>query len=297
MIYKMSKRKIILGTDWWTDVDDCVALRLLCNAHKKGEIDLIGVGINACMEYSAQSLNAFLTAEGLGDIPIGIDLDGTDFEGDRYAYQQPLCRFSHSVRLNKDCKNAVELYKKLIEEADEKVDIIEIGFMTILAGLLDSEGGIELFKEKVNKLYIMGGRWDRQNGAEHNFNNNPRSRKAAHILCEKCPVPIVFLGFEIGLDVLSGDGLPETDVLGLCIKEYGCQATGRHSWDPMTALLCIIGDTEKAGYSTVCGTARVDEATGENNFSVGKGIHMFVTKNMPDEYYRNEIQKRIKEIS
>ena len=45
-------RRFILDTDWWTDCDDAVALRLLCNAHKNKEIDFIGININACMPYS-----------------------------------------------------------------------------------------------------------------------------------------------------------------------------------------------------------------------------------------------------
>ncbi len=290
------KRKFILGTDWWTDCDDCVAVRLLCNAHKKGEIRLLGIGINACMEYSAPSLNAFLTGEGLGDIPIGIDLRGTDYEGDYHSYQKPLCQFPHSVMKNEDCPDAAELYKKLLRESDGKVDIIEIGFMTILSTLLESEGGVELFNEKVNTLYIMGGRWDRENGAEHNFNNNARSRKAAHILCEKCPVPIVFLGFEVGLDVLSADGLPDGDLLNLCVNCYGCGETGRHSWDPLTALLAVTGDTEKAGYSVASGKATVNPETGENNFEIGEGLHSYVVMQKPNEYYREEIQKRIQPI-
>ena len=42
-------KNILLGTDWWTDCDDAVAVRLLARAHKAGEIKLIGIGINACM--------------------------------------------------------------------------------------------------------------------------------------------------------------------------------------------------------------------------------------------------------
>ncbi len=291
------RRKIILGTDWWTDCDDCVALRLLCNAHKKGEIELLAVGINGCMEFSAPSLNAFLTAEGMGYIPIGIDREGTDFAGSCFPYQEPLCAaFPHAIERNEECENAVELYRRILEESEECVDIIEIGFCQIISGLLESEGGVELVRKKVNKFYIMAGRWDRENGEEHNFNNNLRSRQVGHSLCEKSPVPITFLGFEVGLNVLSGDGTPEGDALNLCITEFGCAETGRHSWDPMTALLAIIGDEEKAGYSLAAGTARVDPATGKNNFTLGEGLHGYVIKEKPDNYYRNEIQKRIQPI-
>ncbi len=62
--------KIIAGTDWWTDCDDAVALRLLARAHLRGEIELLGVAVNACMEDSAPSLDAYLSIEGLPNLPL-----------------------------------------------------------------------------------------------------------------------------------------------------------------------------------------------------------------------------------
>ena len=67
-------RNVILGTDWWTDCDDAVAVRLLCRAHRRGEVRLLGIGVNACMADSAASLSAFLTAEGV-EVPVGLDRD------------------------------------------------------------------------------------------------------------------------------------------------------------------------------------------------------------------------------
>jgi len=55
-------RNMILGTDWWTDCDDAVAVRLVCRAVKEQKIRLLGVGINACMEYSVASLKGFLAS-------------------------------------------------------------------------------------------------------------------------------------------------------------------------------------------------------------------------------------------
>ncbi len=286
-------RNIILGTDWWTDCDDCVAVRLLANAHKKGEINLRGVGINGCMEYSAPSMSAFLENEKLSDIPIGIDREGTDFAGNHFAYQKPLCDYPHHIKSNDACEDAVGMYRRLLINCEEKTDIIEIGFCQILSGLLESENGIELVREKVGTLYIMAGKWDEDGGLEHNFCNNDRSRRAGHILCEKCPVPIVFLGFEVGEPVLTGDGLPHDDLLYTALYHHGHAENGRCSWDPMTALLAVIGDAEKAGYRTVTGTASVDAETGRNYFSEGKGLHSYVIKTEPDNFYRNEIQRRI----
>lgn len=141
-------RKILLGTDWWTDCDDCVAVRLLANAHKAGEIELCGVVLNACMEDSAPSLSAFLTGEGLRDLPIGIDLAGTDFAGDYFRYQKPLCAYPHRIQKNEDCPDGVELYRRVLTESDGKVDIVEIGFYQVLANLLRSPDGTQLVRER-----------------------------------------------------------------------------------------------------------------------------------------------------
>ncbi len=291
----MNKRKIIFGTDWATDCDDCIALRILTNAHKSGEIELVAVGIDACMEYSAPSLSAFLIAEGLSDIPIGIDKKATDFSGDFFAYQKPLCNYPHKFDNNDDYENAVDLYKRTLAQSNEKLDVVEVGFNQVWGELLKSEEGINLIAEKVNKFYVMAGRWDRADGHEYNFANSMSSRLGGSILCEKCPVPIVFLGFEVGESVLTGFGLDENDILNIALMSYGCEKTGRPSWDPMTALLAVIGDEEKAGYSKVTGMATVNSVTGENNFVIGNGIHSYVVKAKPDEYYQNEIQKRIQQ--
>ena len=37
-------KNILLGTDWWHDCDDCVALKILCEYVKKGEIKLEDTG-------------------------------------------------------------------------------------------------------------------------------------------------------------------------------------------------------------------------------------------------------------
>ena len=50
----------ILGTDWWDDCDDVVAVRILAKAHKEGIINLKAIAINVCNEYSVASLDGYL---------------------------------------------------------------------------------------------------------------------------------------------------------------------------------------------------------------------------------------------
>jgi hypothetical protein len=61
-------RNFILGTDWWSDCDDAVALRLLLRAHKNNQVNLLGIIINACMENSVASIKAFIDSESVINI-------------------------------------------------------------------------------------------------------------------------------------------------------------------------------------------------------------------------------------
>lgn len=282
-------RKFILGTDWWTDCDDAVAIRLIARAHQLGEIELLGVAINACMEYSAASLKAFLSSEGV-DVPLGIDLAATDFGGCP-PYQKRLAEKCRLMPENSQLENAVDLYIRLLSEISEKAELIEIGYPQVLAELAEREP--ELIKNKVARVWMMAGKWDSPTGKENNFARNDRSRKAARRFCNTCPVPIVFLGWEIGAGVLTGANLSKNDPLYWVLDDFGAKQ-GRDSWDPMLAELAIIGDFEKAGYTPIYGTAFVDETTGENTFVKQKnGLHCYVKKTLPDIEYQNRINRKI----
>lgn len=291
----MAERAVILGTDWWSDCDDAVALRLLARAHKAKQIKLLGVVINACMDCSVPSLDGFLQLENVSGIPIGIDLEATDFYGVS-SYQWRLAPFARDYPDNAAAEDGVRLYRRLLAEAQTPVELMEIGFLQVLAGLLRSQGddispktGMELVKEKVKKIWIMAGKWDEPKGAEHNFNNNLRSRAAGDYVCRCCPVPITFLGFEVGVDVITGGNLDKEDFLHQVLCDHGTPK-GRCSWDPMLVLLALTGDEETAGYRTVRGTAAVDPLTGENTFTVADtGLHRYVVKIWPNEKYQGLI--------
>ncbi len=291
----MKQRPVILGTDWWTDCDDVVALRLLARKHKEGAVRLLGVAVNAVFEQSAPSISALLYEEGLTDIPIGLDAETRIYTNDSSRmYQAAMAEKPHHME-NSDCEEAISLYRRLLASSDEKVDMIEIGFTQLVLGLLDSKPdeispltGAELVKEKVGRLYMMGGRWDRQGGKEYNFSGTARTRESTPRVVAEWPTEIVFLGFEVGASVLSGGKLPPEDMVARALADHG-DPHGRSSWDPMTALLAVIGDTEKAGYDTVRGKAAVNEL-GENFFEADEsGKHVYVVKKQADEWYADAI--------
>lgn len=290
---------VLVGTDWWTDCDDVVAMRVLLWAERKRWVKIAAIGINACMPHSVASLDAFLTAEGRPGLALGLDRQADDFGGSP-PYQEKMLDYLHARRSNDDAEDAVRLYRRCLAESEDRLDIIEIGYPQVLAGLLHSSGddlsplsGLELVRAKVGKLWMMAGNWeDERYGLENNFARNARSRKAGHEVCKQWPTPITFLGWEAASDILTGGTLiAPNDPVVRALRDHG-SPNGRSSWDPMLVLLACIGDEEKAGYRVVKGTVSVDAETGANAFHPHpQGRHGYVIKTMPDRYYQTIIDE------
>lgn len=289
-------RHLLLGTDWGEDCDDAVAVRYVCRKHKAGEVELCGIGINTRFDESVPSMMAFLEGEGVS-VPVGIDRTCPELHG-RITYQKGLAARRPDL-CNDVASDAVRLYRRLMAEAKEPIEIMEIGFLQVIAAVLESGAddisplsGIALFCEKVAHVWVMGGRWDVDGGKEYNFSRDAAACRAAATLAEKCPVPITFLGWEVGATVITGSKLPEGDLLRTVLTDYG-SPKGRMSWDPMLVQLAVLGDPEKAGYTAVRGTASVDPETGVNHFTPGQGIHRYVIKAREDAFYAEEIDASI----
>lgn len=291
-------RKFILGTDWCCDCDDAVAMRVLARAVKDNKIELCGIGINTCFADAVASLDGFLTKEGISTL-IGIDRNA-EGENDVHRYQARLAKYASRYKSNDEADDAVRLYRRILAGADEPVEIVEIGFTQVIADVLESKGddispksGEELFREKVKKVWMMAGKWDEDGGCEFNFAHTSATRQGAEIFCRKCPVPVTFLGFEVGESVVTGSKLKDGDHLRDALCDHGSNS-GRSSWDPMLCTLAVIGDEDAAGYDTVRGYATVDSDTGRNHFkSDESGLHSYVVKKYNDDFYKNMIDEII----
>ncbi len=289
-------RNFILGTDWGEDCDDAVAVRVLTRSHKAGKISFLGVGINTHTPDAAPSLYRFLERENC-IIPIGVDKNCPKKDWAN-RYQPRLA--AETDKKDSDFEDAVRVYRRLICQADGKVEIVEIGFLQVLAAAILSEAddispksGLELFKEKVEKVWIMGGKWSEQGGKEFNFSYTPFACEAASIVLEKCPSEITLLGWEIGSMVITGNTLNKDDYLYRVLNDHGCPE-GRESWDPMTAMLAVIGDEEKAGYDIVKCRVSVDAGSGANYYILDESSSCkFVVKKFEDSYYTDMINKVI----
>ena len=245
------------------------------------------------MPYSAPSLDAFIRSEGLTDIPLALDRDATDFTGTLSEYQKNLVNtLPRKIARNEDAGEPLPFLKRVLSACpDGTVELIEIGFPQVWAALLRDPDGYALVMSKVKCLWMMAGRWDNGGrGFEHNICNNPRSREGAAYLLDHFPKPVTFLGWEVGADVISGgDPANDADPLVRAFRDHG-SPQGRSSWDPMTVLLALAEDPERAGYSLRRGRAHADPATGENTFDFdGRGPHAFVVREHPAAWYETRL--------
>lgn len=299
---KRPKRAVILDTDWYTDCDDVVAVRVLARAQRLGMVDVLGISVDAANPYSAASLRAFTQAEGIGEVPIAIDHQSYDYGGE-VTYHKRLAASGTGLPSNSDCEESVAFYRRTLANAPGQVEIISIGFLQVLADLLKTppdavspDSGMELVRKKVRKLWVMGGRFDASGTPkEFNFSCNAKACRAAHDVLELFPAEITLLGFEVGAHVISGGVLKNTpdDVLYRALCDHG-HPEGRASWDPMLVLLACIGDEREAGYDTVRGRASVSAETGCNAFERSPdGRHAYVVKRLPDDEYAAQINEML----
>lgn len=286
---------VIFGTDWWSDCDDVAALDILLKAHRYGLIDLKAVGVSSVMPYSAPSVKAMCEQYGLGYIPIGLD-KSAERKGLLCMYQKTLASYCESGITNSDCPDAYKLYRRVLASVPGKAVIVDVGFPGIIAELLMSlpdanseRDGISLVRSKVSEIVIMGGRWDKKSGREYNFCAYKKNREAAAYICCNSPAPVTFLGYEAGMNVITGGkGIP-----GLVGKAYSSHLSpnGRPSWDPMTALYVVAGDAD-GDYKKIPGTASVDPRSGKNRFTEDEnGPHSYLSKLRDDQYYEKMINE------
>lgn len=300
------RKNIIFDTDWMEDVDDAVAVRILSWGVQTGKINLMGAVLDAVDNTSVSSLARFLNYEGLGDVEIGADKQAERTNSTPAKDYHALINnnWSHGKYSTlTDVEDSTTFYRRLLSQTDGKADIISVGFLNALSRLLDSGAdeystmlGTELVSAKVGTIWVMGGKYPTDSMREFNFGLDELARQASHNFCDKCPVPVVFLGSEVGQNVYSGQTLAETtgtdDLLYKILQVYGVAETGRLSWDPMTALLAIRGSAIRAGYGEIRGTNTVDVSTGINTFTPSNdGKDIYVVKHHTNAWHEYELNQ------
>ena len=161
---------IVFDTDIGNDVDDVLALGLLHALEARGECRLLAVTITKDSPLAAPFTDAVNEFYGRGSIPIGVVRGGVTPEAGTFlplalARDGDRLRYPHDLVDAATAPEAVQLLRRtLAGRPDRSVVIVQVGFSTNLARLLDSPAddvsplsGRDLVKAKVRLLSLMAG--------------------------------------------------------------------------------------------------------------------------------------------
>ena len=201
--------RMVFDTDMGNDIDDALALAEIHGLEARGEVKLLAVTVTKDNPWAAVYIDLVNQFYGRGAIPIGVVHDGvTKDEGNYNRKVAELTvakgQFLYPRRLKSgaDAPDAIKLLRQVLaKEADHSVTLVQVGFFTNLARLLDSKAdeaspldGRTLVTRKVRLLSTMAGQFPTGPG-EYNVKTDLPSAKK---LLAEWPTPIVASGFEIG---------------------------------------------------------------------------------------------------
>ena len=259
-----AQQPLIFDTDIGNDVDDALALAMLHSFASRGEIRLEAVTITKDNPWAARLTSAIDAFYGRARIPIGIVHNGQTKDD---GYLKKAIDAGH-YQYEDHPEEAVALLRRVLESsADGSVIIVQVGFSTNLAHLLDAPGGRNLAAKKVKRLVVMAGDFT-GGGPEYNVKIDIA---AAQKLAAEWPTPVYWSGFELGRTIkyparsIERDfGPPGRNPVADSYRVYQRMPYDRETWDLTAALYAIRPDD---GYFAVSPAGRVTvDARGMTTF-------------------------------
>jgi hypothetical protein len=267
--------KIIFDTDIGNDVDDVLALSLLHALQTRGDCELLAVTITKPDELAGPFVDAINRFYGRPEIPIGFTHAALTNEPSKFlclaeARDGRKLRYPHRLKRSSDAPEATRLLRRILSrQADQSVVMVQVGFFSNFAALLDTPGdklspltGRELVRAKVRLLSVMAGSFaTNRHDLEYNV---VQDLPAAKHLAAEWPTPIVWSGFEIGIALPYPAVSIERDFdyvahhpAAEAYRLYNPPPHERPTWDLTSALYAVLPDRGYFGLSAP-GTVTVE---------------------------------------
>ena len=260
--------KIIFDTDIGNDVDDVLALSLLHALQSRGDCELLAVTITKPDALAGPFVDAINHFYGRPDIPIGFTHAALKNEPSKFlsladASDSGKPRYPHRLKRSSDAPEATRLLRQILaRQPDASVVMVQVGYFSNLAALLDTQGdgasplpGAALVRAKVKLLSVMAGSFQ-TNRHDREF-NVVQDLPAARRLAKEWPTPIVWSGFEIGIALPYPAISIERDYAYVphhpaaeAYRLYNPPPHERPTWDLTSALYAVLPDRGYFGLSS-----------------------------------------------
>jgi inosine-uridine nucleoside N-ribohydrolase len=183
--------------------------------------------------------------------------------------------YPHKILSGADAPDAVAVLRKALEgQPDHSVTIVQVGFSTNLAHLLDDSRG--LVARKVKLLVMMAGDFAKHNPEFNIKMDIPSAQK----LLRDWPTPIVTSGFEIGNSMLFPASsitrdFPADHPVADAYRNYQKFPYDRPTWDITAALYAV---RPNDGYFSLSepGTINVDAKGVTTLIAAADGRHRYL---------------------
>jgi inosine-uridine nucleoside N-ribohydrolase len=279
--------RLIFDTDMGNDIDDALALAMIHTLETRGEAKLLAVTTSKDNQFAGPFIDLIDTFYKRPGIPIGTVRDGKTPEDGKYL--RPVVEsgfYPHTLTDSQKAPDAVAVLRKtLAAEKDHSVVLVQVGFSTNLARLLDSKPdlssmvpGRELVRSKVRLICVMAGHFP-TGPAEYNVKIDVES---ARKLFGESPVPIVFSGYEVGKEILYPATSIEHDFsyvphhpVADAYRAYMPMPYDRPTWD-LTAVLYAVRPKGNFGLSPK-GRVTVDDKGVTTFAEEPNGPHRYLT--------------------
>jgi inosine-uridine nucleoside N-ribohydrolase len=250
--------RVVYDTDMGNDVDDAIGLALLHAFETRGESRLLAVTISKDNRYAAPFVSLFNAFYGRPDIPIGVVHNGKTPDDGKFLRQVDAMKkpdgsplYPRRVEDPATLPEAVSLLRRVLaKEADGAVTVVQVGFSTNLARLLESGPddasplpGRDLVARKVGKLVLMAGHFPSSPRPEYNVQQDVPS---ADKVFKDWPGEIVTSGFEVGESIAYNPDRLTTDFryagrhpLADAYRAYKPMPYGEQLWDPSAVLYAV----------------------------------------------------------
>ncbi len=279
-------RPVIFDTDMGNDVDDALALAMLHALTDRGECQLIGVTLTNAHPKAVPYVRMVNRFYGRGDLPVGSalkPLPGATQDGYLSAALRAAPQRYQPAEAG-TAESAVTVLRRLLAQSTEKVTIVQTGFSTNLAALLDSKAdaisdldGLALAREKVALLVAMAGEFTGTQ-PEYNVRIDVPSAKAVF---DRWPTPMIFSGFEIGRELLYPAAAIDRDFayapwhpIAASYRAYKEMPYDRPTWD-LTAVLEAVRPESRYFSVSPKGAVQVSD-DGATRFKSGVGDRQYL---------------------
>ena len=241
---------VIFDTDAGSDCDDMMALGYLIQKQKENRISIKAVTYSHVSPNGAAVIRATFRYFGEEAPPVGIMINGNPFSD---HYTKGIDERFATDEDRTPAESAVTVLRRTLATTEGKTVICAVGPLTNIAALLNSNAdgfsplnGVELVKEKCSRIVVMAGEFTPDEKGEIPAEWNVKCDiTAARTVADHSPVPLAWLPFETGENMITGRPMiakyGDSSPIGLSFKLFPWASDGRHSWDPATALYTVEG--------------------------------------------------------